>query len=234
VPSFYFLFWPGAIVLLALGDFLWACASVARGGLLLFSSGSFTESVCIALRQLNQFGSWSSLAWSLAILVLLLDSDPATDEARRPKMWFGLFGAVAYGVPSVLLLLQLSIGMDVVWNQPLDGPCFLQAPFHFYLWYLPVIFLAACNLILFVCVLIRFRNSLHLFSLSFRMCLFPLVMIVTWGLNIFTSLLVVSSFPLLAVQAFLITAQGVCFVLLFSVCFVFFVFYRFLQERGTV
>jgi hypothetical protein len=251
-----------AIVMLALGDFVWACSSLALSALLLFASSSFSLSACQALRQLFQVpsllsfvcaltrssfflflfwslfqvGSWSSLAWSLCILVLVLDTDLTSDEARRPKLWFGVFGLLAYGVPALLMLLQLTI--DNVWNVGADQHCYLQKPFHLYLWYLPVILAVGANILLFVAVLIRFRNSMRTFSVPLRMCLFPLVMGVTWGLNIITAcsccccccfgvviwshglseVLPVEEVPgwLVVLQSFLITGQGAWDCIIYS------------------
>jgi len=105
------------------------------------------------------------------------------------------------------LILQVYV-FDGVWGvaggSAGDHHCYLARPFHLYLWYLPVMLAVGANLVLFVAVLIRFRRTMHTFSVPLRMCLFPLVIVVTWGLNIATASKLLDCVVCLGVSSFLV------------------------------
>ena len=196
-----------AVVLLALGDFLWAVSSITASSLLLFDAARFTLPVCVGVRVLFQWGAWSSLVWSLGILVLVLDSS-RDGEPRRTRLWFSLFAAVAYGGPLVVMAVELSLQDALFGQSRTDGHCFLQDPFNLYLWFVPCTVVYGLALCMFLVVLYRFRRSVSSLSVPVRTSLFPLVMLLTWGLNIVSSLVGAVPFGLICTHVALLTAQG--------------------------
>ncbi len=196
-----------AVVLLALGDFVWACSSIAASSMVLFTDQTLPLSVCVGLRVLFQWGAWSSLAWSLGILVLVLDGG-SDGEPRRSRLWFSVFGVLAYGAPLIMMIPELAL-QHTLFAQPTDDKrCFLQSPYHLYLWFVPVSVVFCCALLMFLIVIFRYRRSVSSFSVPIRACLFPLVMLLTWGLYIICSLVGTVPFPLNCTHVALLTAQG--------------------------
>lgn len=190
------------IVLLALGDLVWSISAVASSALLLWSPSSFTFSVCVLLRLLYQWGSWSSLAWSLAILAFLLIAlarashhDLDGSGVLHPVWWL-LFAFVAYGWPTVTTIVMLALG--VIKQKSSSYHCAPQPPFNLYFVVGPIMGLFFLSVLLFVMILVVFlrlrsqhRGVGHTVTLSvpLRTALFPLVMLICWSLNIVVQLL---------------------------------------------
>jgi hypothetical protein len=195
-----------AVVLLALGDFLWAVSSITASSLLLFDPARYSLSVCVGVRLLFQWGAWSSLVWSLGILVLVLDSS-RDGEPRRTLLWFSLFSGVAYGGPLLMMITELAL-QHSLFAQAADGHCYLVDPFNLYLWFVPCTVVYGVAVCMFLAVLYRYRRTVSSFSVPVRTGLLPLVMLLTWGLNIVSSLVGTVPFGLICTHVALLTAQG--------------------------
>lgn len=210
------------IVLLALGDFVWSVSAITSSALLLAESDLHTSVACVGLRGMFQFGAWSSLTWSLGILVFMIvtlvlgEGDKARRRQWKIALWV-LLALVAYGWQGAALAIELSNGLIV--QRSSRYHCNLLPPWNLYLWFVPLMCLFCLGWLLVFFVLFLYRRRLGLrpssrapssrLSIPLRTALFPLMMLLTWVLNLVAELMPPPSpYPLVVANVVLLNAQG--------------------------
>lgn len=214
------------VVLLALGDFLWSISAVTSSAILLWDPQRNTYPVCLALRFMYQWGAWSSLCWSIAILVFILlgmndvkNNTPERSSSIVSKtIWWGFFLLLAYGYMIISTAVLMGAGLM---DSTKQFHCHPKHPYQIYLWFAPLMVLFVSAIILFGCVIYVYRRAkkMHVnpllgrsvtLSVPFRTALFPLVMLVTWSLNIVANLMPEGAAPfgLIVAYTVMLNTQG--------------------------